>query len=212
MILDLGAGFELRPATPADHAALCMICVRTGDAGKDATAREDDPDLMGQIYAVPYQVFEPDFAFVIHAPSGAAGYLFGAPETAAFNTRLAADWYPMLQRRVSDPGTDSSGWRGSDWARHAIHHPSLTIPSALRPFPSHGHIDLLPEARGHGIGRLCMRFIETRLIEAGSPGMHLDVNPRNVNALRFYRHLGFEVADTLTDSSVFMTKRLPSGM
>ena len=65
MIVDFGGGFFLRRATSADHPAFCAVCVRTGDAGKDATSREDDPELMGQIYAVPYQVLEPDLAFAI---------------------------------------------------------------------------------------------------------------------------------------------------
>ena len=66
---------------------------------------------------MPYQVLEPDFAFVIEGADGVAGYLFGAPDTAAFNAPLAADWYPRLQRRVGDPGPDRARWRGSDWAR-----------------------------------------------------------------------------------------------
>ena len=47
-----------------------MVCLKTGDAGQDATAREDDPQLLGLIFAIPYQVLEPDFAFVIDGPNG----------------------------------------------------------------------------------------------------------------------------------------------
>lgn len=212
MILDFGGGFFLRRATGADHAALCAVCVGTGDAGRDATAREDDPALMGQIYAVPYQVLEPDLAFAIDSPEGVAGYLFGALDTASFNARLASDWYPALRRRVSDPGPDRSAWRGSDWVRHAIHHPELGIPEALAAYPSHGHIDLLPKARGRGIGRRCMGFLEERLAAAGSTGLFLDVHPRNVEAQRFYAALGYAPVPipTLSPMSMFMAKRLPA--
>lgn len=208
MMLDFGDGFLLRAATVADHGALCMICLKTGDAGNDASAREDDPELMGQIYAVPYQVFEPDFAFVIMGPHGPAGYLFGAPDSSALNARLASEWYPRLQRAVSDPGADPSRWRGSDWARDAICRPALTLPPVLRRFPSHGHIDLLPEARGRGIGRRCMTFLEQTLAATGSTGMHLDVNPRNDDAQLFYRRLGFrELPDQpLSKTSLYMVK------
>jgi len=89
MILDFGDGFFLRRATSDDHAAFRAVCLKTGDAGEDATSREDDPGLMGMIYAVPYQVFAPDFAFAIEGPEGVAGYLFGMPDTAAFNAWLA---------------------------------------------------------------------------------------------------------------------------
>lgn len=210
MILDFGGGFLLRRATPADHAALCMVCLKTGAAGQDATGREDDADLMGLVYAVPYQVLEPEFAFVIEGGGGVAGYLFGAPDTAAFNRRLATDWYPVLQGRAGDPGADPTRWQGSDWVRHMIHHPRLEIPEALSHFPSHGHIDLLPEARGRGIGRRCMAFLEERLADAGSTGIFLDVHPANSGALRFYEALGYRVVSGsgLPDTSVFVARRL----
>jgi GNAT superfamily N-acetyltransferase len=209
MILDFGNGFFLRQATDADHPALRMVCLKTGDAGEDATAREDDPNLIGQIYAVPYQVFEPDFAFVIDNPSGVAGYLLGAFNTAAFYDRLATNWYPALQRRVTDPGPDASRWQGSDWARHRIHHPDLEIPLALTAFPSHGHIDLLPQARGKGIGRRCITFLEGRFAEAGSTGLWLEVHPRNHKALRFYASLGYRPspAQEPSENAIYVVKR-----
>lgn len=209
MSLDFGGGFSLRQATADDHEAFCAVCLKTGDAGKDATEREDDPDLMGLIYAVPYQVLEPDFAFAIEGPAGVAGYLFGVPDTAAFNARLAAKWYPALRARIGDPGADQGRCRGSDWARRMIHHPDLAIPQALHPYPSHGHIDLMPEARGRGIGRRCMAFLQSRLAAAGSTGMYLDVHPMNTPAQAFYRTLGFEMLrdEGLPKSSAFMVRR-----
>lgn len=209
MILDFGGGFLLRQAAQADHAALCKICLETGNAGADATAREDDPALIGMIYAVPYQVLAPDFAFVIDGPEGAAGYLLGTPDTAAFNARLAAEWYPRLQAATPQPADDAALWRGSDWARHAIHHPRLALPPELAPYPAHGHIDLLPPARGLGIGRRAMAFLEERLRQAGAPGLFLDVHPRNVKAQVFYRALGYRaVAHDRTNGSLFMGRRL----
>ena len=190
MILDLGGGLVLRRASAADHRAFERICLETGDAGRDATWREDDPSLMGQVFSVPYQVLEPGFAFAIEGPAGVCGYCLAALDTAAFNRKLARDWYPELQRRVADPGPDEGRWRGSDWVRHQIHHPELGIPEALAPFPSHGHIDLLPEARGKGVGRKAMTFLEGRLADAGSTGIFLQVHPANRDALAFYRALG----------------------
>ena len=210
MIVDLGDGFILRPATQADHAALSTVCLRTGDAGKDASAREDDPELLGLIYAIPYQVLEPDFAFAVAGPGSVCGYLFGALDSRAFNARLAAEWYPRLRQRVADPGPDRTRWRGSDWARRLIHHPDFEVPEALAPYPSHGHIDLLPEARGRGIGRRAMALLEQRLAAAGSSGLHMQVDPRNRAALRFYRAIGFELmrGAGLPRHSLYLGKRL----
>lgn len=210
MILDFGNGFHLRRATEADHTALASICLRTGDAGKDATDREDDPGLLGLIYTIPYQVLEPDLAFIVDGPAGASGYLLGASDTRAFNARLAAQWYPRLQARVADPGADSSRWRGSDWARHLIHHPDFAARQALADYPSHGHIDLLPEARGKGIGRRAMAFLEQRLAALGSTGLCLEVMSQNQRALDFYKAVGFELLKDpgLPKHCAYVAKRL----
>jgi GNAT superfamily N-acetyltransferase len=210
MILDLGDGHGLRQATESDHAALCMICLRTGDAGRDATAREDDPDLLGLIYAVPYQVLEPGLAFVVDGPNGPAGYVLGARDTIAFNARALADWYPSLQRRVRQAPSDRSLWRGSDWARALIHDPAPHLPTALADYPSHGHIDLLPELRGHGIGRRIVGHLEDELRRVGSPGLNFEVDPRNSGAQAFYQRLGFAPlrATEPNPHSVIFAKRL----
>jgi GNAT superfamily N-acetyltransferase len=145
----------------------------------------------------------------VDSAEGVAGYLFGVLDTRSFNARLASDWYPALQRRVADPGDDQSTWRNSDWVRHAIHHPHLEVPQALTSYPSHGHIDLLPQARGRGIGRRCMNFLERQLAVAGSTGLFLDVHPRNIAARRFYATLGYEpVSIPANSASMFMVKSL----
>ena len=211
MILDFGNGFFLRPATAADHEALSMICLKTGDAGEDATAREDDPGLMGLVFAIPYRLFEPELAFVVDSPSGVCGSLFGAVNTSSFNARLAEEWYPDLQRRVPDPGADPEQWRGSDWVRRMIHNPDLAIPAALDPYPSHGHIDLLPLARGQGVGRRAIAFLEDQFSRRGSTGYFMPVNSRNLKALRFYERIGLAALppDSLSEDSVFVARRLP---
>ena len=200
----------MRQATPDDHDALSLICLRTGAAGEDATAREDDPSLLGLIYAVPYQIYAPDFAFVVDAAGVPSGYLLAALDTAAFNRQLAAEWYPPLQRRIPPPPADKSRWVGSDWARDLIHHPRLETPAPLAAFPSHIHIDLLPNLRGKGVGRRIMAVLEARLAAAGSSGLHLGVDPRNTRAIGFYGALGFapiQVPDA-GRGTLFMGKRL----
>jgi ribosomal protein S18 acetylase RimI-like enzyme len=208
MTFDLGGGFALRQATAADHPALAAVCLKTGDAGRDASSIEDDPELLGLVFALPYQVLEPDYAFVIENDRAVAGYVFGVLDTHAFNARLAAEWYPKLRQRVADPGAYNSRWRGSDWLRHYIHHADFTVPEALAPYASHGHIDLLPEARGKGVGRRALTLLEQRLAAACSPGLHMQVDPRNENALRFYEAIGFQALrkPELPRQSTFMVK------
>ena len=209
MELDFGDGYSLRKAQWADYAALNRVCLLTGDSGKDATAREDDPDLLGLIYAVPYQVFSPEFAFVVQGPDGVCGYILGTPSSDRFYARVEREWFPPLANRLRDPGPDEDLWVGSDWARYAIHHPEFVYPEALHGYPSHGHIDLLHNARGRKIGSRGMRLMMERLAATGRSGMHLQVSPTNEGALAFYRTLGFSRLEdaSLPGHTVFMVIR-----
>jgi ribosomal protein S18 acetylase RimI-like enzyme len=209
-MLELGDGYLLRHALESDQAAMSLVCLRTGNSGKDATGREDDPDLLGLIYAVPYQIYAPDFAFVVDGPSGVCGYVLGALDSESFYRRLTQEWFPPIAARLADPGPDEGRWQGSDWARHMIHHPDFVLPPGLAPYPAHGHIDLLEEARGRGIGRRAMEHLMSTLREAGAPGIHLGVSPLNRNAQKFYARLGFTRVDDagLPRDTVFMARSL----
>ncbi len=214
MEFDFGGGYQLRGARGEDHSALKLVALRTGDAGRDASGREDDPGLLGLIYAVPYQVFSPEFAFVVEGPGGVCGYVLGTPDSAAFYEWMGREWFPKIAAGVADPGPDEARWRGSDWARWMIHHPAFVYPEALKPYPAHGHIDLLPEVRGRGIGRRGLELVMGRLAAAGAPGMHLQVSPRNGNARHFYERLGFArlKAEGLPRHTVFMVRELTPGV
>lgn len=210
---DLGQGFVLRPATAADHAALSEICLRTGEAGRDASGTGDDPGLIGAIYAVPYQIFAPAFAFLLEDAEGPCGYVLGTPDTVAFHAVTRADWFAPLAARTRDPGTDPARWQGFDWARDRIHRGEPAFPQALQAYPAHGHIDLLPRAQGRGLGRKALTHLEKRLAEAGAPGLHLGVHPRNKPALGFYEATGYRrLRDpALPPGTVYMVKTLTAG-
>ena len=183
--------YRLRSATPDDLPALYRVCLKTGDAGKDATHIQDDPDILGEVFVGPYVMLEPELAFTLEGPQGLAGYVLGALDTRRFNQRLKAEWLPKLKELHADPGEDQGHWHGSDWVRHSVHHPFLDVPAVLKPYPSHVHIDLLAEARGHGIGRHLMQTMMEELARLGSRGVHLQVSPNNAAAQAFYRNLGF---------------------
>ena len=203
-------GFRIRLASREDHDALKTVCLQTGDSGRDATEIEDDPDLLGLIFAVPYQVFEPSFAYAIEDASGVCGYILGTPDTDRFEARLAVDWFPSLQKSVPDVAADRSNWSGSDWARHRIHHPPTQKRAELQPYPAHAHIDLLPRAQGRGLGKRMMRLMMERLSGTGASGMHLSVSPRNPGAQVFYKKLGFRLLDPpgVVDDTLFMATAL----
>ena len=183
-------GAHIRPFEPADLERLYLICLRTGDAGADASDLVVDPQLFGEVYAAPYGVLEPEHALVLDDGNGTAiGYALGALDTRAFEARCEEEWWPALRLR------HPKGAGGNDLDEllismlHERHHSGERF---VREHPSHLHIDLLPEGQGQGWGRRLMGALQDLLRDDGSPGVHLGVSARNEPALGFYRHLGYE--------------------
>jgi GNAT superfamily N-acetyltransferase len=179
----------IRPVEPGDLDALYDICLRTGDAGEDASAVFTDPRLLGHLFVAPYAVLEPRLAFVAVDDEGVGGYVVGTADTRAFEARLEAEWYPPLRARHPD-GTGE----GFDAMLVALlHHPMRADDAIVATHPAHLHIDLLPRLQGAGLGGRLMAAIHAACRAEGARGMHLGVSPRNARALGFYRHLGYEV-------------------
>lgn len=179
---------HIRPYQARDLASLYEICLRTGAAGADATDLVEDPRLFGEIYSAPYAVLQSQHAHVLDDGSGrAVGYVLGALDTAAFEARCEAEWWPPL--RDAHP-IIAGGTRLDDLLIHLIHHRSTPPASLLARYPSHLHIDLLPEAQGGGWGRRLLEAVHASLAAAGSAGVHWGVSTTNERALGFYRHLG----------------------
>jgi ribosomal protein S18 acetylase RimI-like enzyme len=168
------------PQRPGDRAAVLEICLKTGDAGADATAAYPDPRELTERYAAPYLDLEPGLAFVAEQDGGqdgeqggeVLGYVLGASDTRAFAARFAA-----RESSLSE-------------AARAEHAAGMLVPE-IAEFPAHLHVDLLPAAQGRGAGRMLVETLLDALRAAGVPGVHLEVDPRNTGALAFYPRLGF---------------------
>ncbi len=65
----------------------------------------------------------------------------------------------------------------------------------LGDYPSHLHVDLLPDAQGGGNGRRLLGTLFDALRADGVRGVHLGVAEDNVSAIGFYEHLGFTRLD-----------------
>lgn len=182
---------HVRSYLPHDLDALYDICLRTGDAGEDATGLVHDGRLLGEVYAAPYAVIEPELASVVDDGSGAAkGYVLGARHTVAFAEECERRWWPALRERypLRHPGPDD----GLDALLVAlIHDRGVRDLSALEGYPSHLHINLLPQVRGAGWGRGLLDRLFDQLVALRSPGVHLGVSVRNERAIGFYEHVGF---------------------
>jgi ribosomal protein S18 acetylase RimI-like enzyme len=183
---------DIRGFRSGDAPALYRICLLTGDSGRDATGRYADPRLLGHVYVGPYLALSPELALVLDRGDGTpVGYALAARDTAGFAARCEARWWPALRRRYPDPAGVPPERRSPDQRLASqIHHPP-PVPDVAARYPSHLHIDLLPEAQGRGYGRALLDRLLAGLADAGSPGVHLGVDPANTGALGFYRRWGF---------------------
>jgi ribosomal protein S18 acetylase RimI-like enzyme len=180
---------DIRPIRRDDLDAIYEICLRTSDAGNDATALHDDPLLPGHVWAAPYVVHAPEHGFVfVGDDDRPIGYVLGAVDSRSFEDVLEREWWPAL--RTQYPlGVER---RPADRAMvEFIHRPPVARDEVVTAFPSHLHIDLLPDAQGRGAGRRLIDVLTASLAAAGSTGVHLGVDGRNERAMGFYTALGF---------------------
>lgn len=180
--------FTIRPYHPSDLSVLYRICLLTGNSGKDASDLFEDPDLMGQFYAAPYAVLEPDLCFVATNSEKPCGYILGTRDSQQFYERCETDWFPVLRKRYPKPKIED----GSLTARIIrLIHQGHKVNEDLKNYPAHLHIDLLPECQGQGLGRKLIETFNTRLREIKVSAVQLQVGKKNTGAILFYERIGF---------------------
>lgn len=187
---------ELRPYRPADRAAVYEICVRTADAGADATGQYSSDELMPDIYAGPYLEYAPELATLVVDGAGEServlGYIIAAADTHDFVRWYREHWLPRFAERYAPAGEPASVVSAAE--RSVISaglHPTEPPAAELAEFPAHLHINLLPETQGQGLGRTLIATLFAQLRALNVPGVHLGYEPRNGGAAAFYTRLGF---------------------
>ena len=201
--------FAIRPYRPDDLDALYRICLETGDTGEDATHLYSDPKLLGELYAAPYALKEPDLTFVVEDSAGVCGYILGTLETRAFDAWLERTWFPPLRERYPQPTGDRENWTRDERIIEQFYETRSFNESLLGDYPSHLHIDLLPRAQSSVNGRALMETFLAALRAKGSPGVHLGTSPQNVRAERFYLKMGFHELKRREPYHLLMGQKLP---
>src|SRR5205807_441040 len=103
MIPESAPTVTIRPYRPADRDAVHEICIRTADAGEDASGSYHDPGILPTIFAHPYTHLEPELAFVADDGGRAVGYVLGTADTTRFADRFRAEWLPLVTARYPAP-------------------------------------------------------------------------------------------------------------
>lgn len=193
----------IRPFRPGDEPALAEICLKTADAGSDATGILADDLLWGDLFVLPYVARHPDLAWVVaNDDDRAIGYVVGTDDTDAFDEWFRKEWWPPRIARF-----DRVGERQRQLLHDADSRGAQRESSAAA-YPAHLHIDLLPVAQGSGLGRRLVDTLLDELARRGVPGLHLGADPQNVAAAAFYDRLGFERLPS-PEGSVMFGIRIP---
>jgi ribosomal protein S18 acetylase RimI-like enzyme len=187
------ANVVIRPFQPTDRDAVYDVCLRTADAGQDATALYQHPELVGDIFAGPYAYLEPDFAYVLDDGGRATGYVLGAPDTTRFADAMRAKWLPLVGAKHPEPAGPPRN-RDEQMA-YLLHHPERMVRPELADYPAHLHIDLLPGYQRAGHGRRLVLTLLAAMAAAGVPRLHLGMLTTNTQARAFYDRLGFHEID-----------------
>lgn len=192
---------RIRPYRPADRDALYDVCVRTADAGGDATGILSDDRLWGDLFAVPYAERHPDLAWVVETDDARViGYLVATDDTDAFYAWFRDVWWPALSSRFPQPEQPST--REEHMIAYGYSRAPGVEPLAAE-YPAHLHIDLLPETQGQGWGRQLIITLFDELARRGVAGLHLGLDPKNTGAAAFYTRLGMTPLPTAPGGQSF---------
>jgi GNAT superfamily N-acetyltransferase len=181
----------VRRYRPEDAAAVAEICVRTADAGGDATGMYRDEAVLNDLFAAPYAALDPRLAFVLDDGAGRpVGYILGTDDTPRFAERFRLEWLPLVaDRHEPSPAGPPDG--PDELMAWLLHHPERFHVPGLEAYPAHLHIDLLPSHQRRGLGSVLLdRFVQ-ELAGRGTPALHVGMLTANEPARRFYDRRGF---------------------
>ena len=197
-----GSLFTIRHMNSNDQDAVCKVCLRTGDAGKDATNQFHDGSLLGKRWVLPYYEYCPQLSFVlVDSKSEVVGYALGCTDTIKFEEWMTKEYLPIMQRQyplphssthISTPVLTSSGHRDHEVIQdfHTFHGTPDVI--ALN-YPGHIHIDIFPEHQGKSLGKPFLVSVFKAMRNTFScHSIHLEMASSNHRALRFYSRLGLK--------------------
>jgi len=152
-----------------------------------------DRDSFADLFSGYYTDREPASALVADLDGQVVGYLLGCRDSTA-----VPDPAPMMVRHLVGrallvrPGTAGVLWRSiGDVAVGVVRGRGLDTELHDPRWPAHLHINLLPVARGGGVGRRLVSTWLDALRADGVSGCHLGTWGENAGAIAFFESSGF---------------------
>ena len=189
----MASSITVRPYRPGDRAAVRQICHFTGYMGDPISWQWRDRESFADTFSSYYTDREPESSLVAELDGQVVGYLLGCRRSALVGDPIQPIYRHLLGRGLLvRAGTAGVLWRSvRDGLVELAHRRPLARELSDPAFPAHLHINLLPAARGQGVGRqLVSRWFAT-LVAEGVPGCHLATWAENAGAIAFFGSVGF---------------------
>ncbi len=199
-------GLRIRPYRTEDRAAIRQICADTAWQGGPGGVHVPDDWLWGEFWTRYFTDREPEHTWVVERAADApvvehgvnarvVGYLSGTVDC----RRAERYTYALL------PGIVRHIWSVRLWRRRGPRRALLDMLASLlcgdtrlprgvaAAYPATFHFNLLPEARGQGIGTRLFRTFETEIQQLGVPGLHTQSLDVNAGVARFNERAGLAI-------------------
>jgi ribosomal protein S18 acetylase RimI-like enzyme len=180
----------IRQYAAGDREAVQDICYLTGYMGDSAERFWRHKKSFVEAWTSYYIDREPESLYVATRDDVVVGYLTGCVDT-SLATKTKGSITSLIRRHwlLFRPGTAGFFWRG---IVDSIRYKNVATDEFIdERWPSHLHINLLPAARGSGLGRALVERWFDQLRQSGSPGCHLGTLVENTRAVVFFEKVGF---------------------
>ena len=187
--------YHIRAYRPQDRAAVRHICVATAWMGKPAPQHLADEWVWAEFWTRYFTDREKSCSWVVESGGEVVGYLTGTADVRRFG-RYTPYLFPRIIWRVIRKRL----MRRRDSRRAILAlagsfiRGELDLPAGVAAkWPATFHFNLLPAARGMGLGTRLVRAFTARVRSLGSPRIHVVVLSVNPAARRVLRREGFEL-------------------
>ncbi len=187
---------------PRDRRAIRDICVTTAWMGDPAPRRIVDEWIWAEFWTRYFTDRESRHVWVVRdtPASEVVGYLTGTADVARVDR-----YVPFLLPGIAARAIRRRLLRRADSRRaivailKSLVSGELEVPAWIRRrFPATCHIDLLPQARGQGLGARLMHTFLAQMRAIGLPGVHVQSLAANEPVARLNRRAGFTPIHTAT--------------
>jgi ribosomal protein S18 acetylase RimI-like enzyme len=180
---------DVRPYEPPDRAAVREICRATAYGGKPLL----DPRLFTELMTRYYTDFAPEGLWVAERKGRVVGYLAGCFDEARLRRAMVRRIVPRAVAAALARGLllRPELWQLLSALPRFLAAERHAREADLSGYPAHLHINLMPAARGRGLGERLMAQLCAEAARRGLPGVHATVLAENRPARRFFEQLGF---------------------